>query len=155
MAKRDFLAKIIELAGQNPTRVARLIRDGWPEIQAAIEQGHTLKVIHQHLVEGGVRVSYRWFTMCIRQLRDAPETMHQQSQPTDMQATAAVAEKSENPTSSQPVYNPTKPSLSAGTGEARSDAGTSDPYSTVREHLTREPVGFHWDEEATDTSKLY
>src|SRR5438552_11959396 len=50
--KNDFLAGVIALAQENPARFVNLIRNGWPEIKAAIDQGHTLKVIHERLVKG-------------------------------------------------------------------------------------------------------
>src|SRR6266516_2588285 len=69
MPKRDFLAGVIALSQENPKRFLSLMREGWPEIKAAIDQGHTLKVIHQRLVEGGVKMTYRCFTTYVRRIR--------------------------------------------------------------------------------------
>src|SRR5207247_5507073 len=72
LVKKDFLAGVIALAEENPTKFVNLIRNGWPEIKAAMDQGHTLKVIHQRLAKGGVRISYRLFTLYVRQLLGKP-----------------------------------------------------------------------------------
>ena len=70
MPKRDFLAGVIALSQENPKQFLSLMREGWPEIKAAIDQGHTLKVIHQRLVEGGVKMTYRCFTTYVRRFRN-------------------------------------------------------------------------------------
>src|SRR5262245_29290685 len=70
---KDFLSGVVALADEQPARVGQLIRIAWPEIKAAMDRGHTLKVIHQRLLKGGVRVSYRQFTAYVRQfLKNTP-----------------------------------------------------------------------------------
>jgi hypothetical protein len=41
----------------------------WPDIKAARKMGHTLKVIHSHIVEGGICISYALFKLYVSRLR--------------------------------------------------------------------------------------
>jgi hypothetical protein len=104
VAKRDFLTGIIALGDEHPARFLHLIRDGWPEIKAAIDQGHTLKVIHRRLVEGGVRISYRCFTTYVRRFQRRPEELGQATRKAEpIPSAAAPAEKAEHLAPPEPI----------------------------------------------------
>lgn len=150
MAKRDFLAGVIALSQENPTRFVNLVRDGWPEIKAAVDHGHTLKMIHQRLVEGGVRMSYRCFTMYVRRFRNAPGNASQKAEP----LSAAPGEKPADSTRSTPEGTTAEPLAMESEPESKPEDPASDPYETIREHLNRKPRGFQWDEDVPDTAKL-
>ena len=156
--KNDFLAGVIALAQENPARFVNLIRNGWPEIKAAIDQGHTLKVIHERLVKGGVRISYRLFTLYVRQLLGRSGQPHKPSGKVERNMTAPG--EVENSTDSVPATPPqtapdeaqevviSKPAQESG-------APTNDPWGNLRERLNENRSGFQWDEDVPDTSKLY
>lgn len=153
MPKRDFLAGVIALSQENPKRFLSLMREGWPEIKAAIDQGHTLKVIHQRLVEGGVKMTYRCFTTYVRRFRNESASRGMGIRPL-APVIAGTTEKMEDP--------PDIPSNAIGSevlsAESQSDNNPdapTDPYETIREHLNRTPRGFHWEEDVPDASKLY
>jgi hypothetical protein len=46
-----------------------MIRLIWPDIEAAYTMGHTLKVIHERIVQIGIPISYRVFTVYVSRLR--------------------------------------------------------------------------------------
>jgi hypothetical protein len=142
MPKRDIMAGVVALGEENPKRFLNLMRKGWPEIKAAIDQGHTLKVIHQRLVTGGVQMTYRCFTAYVRRLKkEFAET-----------TTAIPIEKIDTPPerSSQSTEASLRPVESETDNQS---TASRDPYQTIREHLNRRPPGFHWEEDAAETDK--
>ena len=94
--KKDCLAGVVALGEENPKRFAKVIRNGWPEIKAAMDQGHTLKVIHQRLAERGVRISYRHFTRSVRHLLATPRTARDESEKVEPKITAPVRTEKRN-----------------------------------------------------------
>jgi uncharacterized coiled-coil protein SlyX len=56
------------LRREKPTTVMGMIRAVWPDIRAALEHGHTLRVIHARLVESGIPVEYRQLSVYLRRL---------------------------------------------------------------------------------------
>ncbi len=60
---------LLELRRAQPRKFVSLVRLVWPEIKAAVDRGHSIKVIHEHFVKGGVRISYRLFAQYVGQLR--------------------------------------------------------------------------------------
>jgi hypothetical protein len=96
----------VESLGQEkPAKLIKLIGLAWPEIEAALEQGHTLRRIHQRLVQSGIPISYSLLTVYVKRIRleaaardnkpapatlvnahkvetDRPCTQHQHWQPT-------------------------------------------------------------------------
>ncbi len=51
-----------------PQRISSVIRLLWPEIKAARELGHTLKFIHEHLVESGLAITYNQLTVYVSRI---------------------------------------------------------------------------------------
>lgn len=156
--KNDFLAGVIALAQENPARFVNLIRNGWPEIKAAIDQGHTLKVIHERLVKGGVRISYRLFTLYVRQFLGRSGKVHEKYRKVQRNMTAPG--EVEKATDSVPATPPqTAPDdakeVVISKPAPESGAPTNDPWSNLRERLNENRSGFQWDEDVPDTSKLY
>lgn len=154
MPKRDFLAGVIALSQENPKRFLSLMREGWPEIKAAIDQGHTLKVIHQRLVEGGVRITYRCFTMYVRRLRKESTSSGEEPRK-EHTITAIPSEKLEDPAIIAPDVTTATSLMEESQPDSKLEDAANDPYETIRKHLDRKPPGFHWDEDVPDTSKLY
>lgn len=56
------------LQREKPTTVMGMIRVVWPDIRAALEHGHTLRVVHARLVESGIPVGYRQLSVYLRRL---------------------------------------------------------------------------------------
>ena len=76
--KRSNPAGVLSrLRDTNPARFISLVRLAWPDIKAALDRGHSIKVVHDHFVKGGVRISYRLFAMYVGQLRrEDPDRAH-------------------------------------------------------------------------------
>ena len=124
MTKRN-LSVVSALKNEDPAKVSRVVRLLWKDIQAAIERGHTLKVIHERLAEGGVSVSYRQFCIYVARLR--AQTL----------ANGAASTSTTQSSTAPP-----------GTVQ------THDPLANVRERLIRNRPGFNYDDGLPDTEKL-
>ena len=157
--KKDFLAGVIALGEESPTRFANVIRNGWPEIKAAVDQGHSLKVIHQRLVKGGVRISYRLFTLYVRELLGKPRKACNESRKVQTRTTApGKVEKSADSapvTPPQTVRDEVVMEMTAGESPRKQDAPANDPWGNIRKLLHEKRPGFQWDEDVPDTDKLY
>jgi hypothetical protein len=156
--KRDFFAGVVALREENPTRFVNVIRNGWPEIKAAIDQGHTLKVIHQRLVKNGVRINYRWFTRCVQQLLGKPRKGRDESPEIAPQITArGRGEKGDDSTPATPLQTTRHGTETASAVESQEtpDAHPDDPWANIRHRLHDNRPGFQWDEDVPDTNKLY
>ena len=68
MFGRD-LSKLTSLRTHTPDKLMPVVREVWPDIKAALEKGHTLKVVHSRLVECGIEISYRLLTCYVSRLR--------------------------------------------------------------------------------------
>ena len=53
------LAAIETLAREKPTQLMAQLRAVWPQVQQALEAGHTLRLIHKRLNMAGVEISYK------------------------------------------------------------------------------------------------
>jgi len=56
------------LALQKPTRLTAQLRAYWPQVQKALEDGHTLRLIHKHLNMAGVPISYKALSLYRRRI---------------------------------------------------------------------------------------
>ena len=54
---RSSLGKLAALRDENPRKLMRLLRQEWSVIKAALQRGHTLRVVHARLLEDGVEMS--------------------------------------------------------------------------------------------------
>jgi hypothetical protein len=45
------------LREEKPAKLVKLVGLAWPEIEAALQQGHTLKRIHQRFVQSGIPIT--------------------------------------------------------------------------------------------------
>src|SRR5438128_10048024 len=76
--KRKNLASVLDdLRDEEPAKLVSRVRSVWPEIRAALDRGHSVKVIHDRFVKGGVDISYRLLALYVGQLRreDAPKNV--------------------------------------------------------------------------------
>jgi hypothetical protein len=51
------------LARENPTQLMAQLRAFWPQVQEALNAGHTLRVIHKRLNMAGVPISYKLLSL--------------------------------------------------------------------------------------------
>jgi len=63
------LMPVESLRQEKPAKLIKLIGLAWPEIEAALEQGHTLRRIHQRLVQSGIPISYSLLTVYVKRIR--------------------------------------------------------------------------------------
>ena len=150
--KKDFLSEVIALADERPARAGRLIKIAWPEIKAVMDQGHTLKVIHQRLLKGGVRISYRQFTAYVRQFLGKTPT-----RPRDKPQQPCTAKSTAPPKRTGKGHVATKdvPTHFEGINRKASaaDARADDPWANLRDRLHTNRPGFQWDDEETSTDR--
>ena len=57
------------LQSQRPVKPMAQVRAAWAEINAALNAGHTLKVIHQRLGQDGIEISYSTLARYINRVR--------------------------------------------------------------------------------------
>jgi len=57
------------LQSQRPVKPMAQVRGAWAEINAALNAGHTLKVIHQRLREDGIEIAYNTLARYINRVR--------------------------------------------------------------------------------------
>jgi len=53
------LAAIEALAREKPTQLMAQLRAVWPQVQQALDAGHTLRLIHKRLNMVGIEISYK------------------------------------------------------------------------------------------------
>lgn len=70
---RSRFKRLSNLPEQRPRTKAGQIRWLWPEIQAAINAGHTLREIWEALAEDGIRIHYSNFRFYVARLRRIAE----------------------------------------------------------------------------------
>ncbi len=68
MASLD-LRRLKALHGETPKTLIACVRLAWPEIKTALDQGHSLKAVHERLTEAGIAISYRRLSEYVTRLR--------------------------------------------------------------------------------------
>jgi hypothetical protein len=51
------------------TKLIDTVRTAWPHIKAALDRGHTIKVVHERLLEDGFHISYRLLASYVKRMR--------------------------------------------------------------------------------------
>ncbi len=69
MTKEIDLSRLAGLRQEKPATLMGLIRLAWPDIEAALACGHTLKTVHERLNEGGIEIGYRRLSLYLGRLR--------------------------------------------------------------------------------------
>jgi hypothetical protein len=111
------LERLTSLQQENPTKLINVVRLAWPQIKAALDRGHTLKRIHERLLNDGIRISYGLFTVYVKRLRAQPQ-----------QPASAV------------IRNP--PPLEGSKRSAQADRRASDTTESYDEHQDFNYSGF-------------
>ena len=63
MGDKRELSPVAELASEKPATLMAQLRAVWPEVERALEVGHTLRVIHGRLNQMGIPITYRRLTV--------------------------------------------------------------------------------------------
>jgi hypothetical protein len=67
---KDFhLSYLHALQSQRPDKPMGQVRWAWAEINAALNAGHTLKVVHQRLCQDGVVIAYSTLARYVNRIR--------------------------------------------------------------------------------------
>jgi hypothetical protein len=113
-----------------------------------MDQGHTLKVIHQGLLKGGVRISYRQFTGYVRQfLRNTPAHPSEAPQQCRTAKSTAPPKQREN---AHVAREDAQIHFESIDGEGSNAAATEDdPWANLRDRLHNNRPGFQWDDETS------
>lgn len=130
-SSEDTLPRLGNLLKVRPRRASRLIRLIWPDIQAALEVGHTLKFVHQRLRESGVSISYNQFTVYVSRLRRESAMKNPYQESDRVQPRTGIRES-----------------------EDESLGGGPDPLKNYRERCIHKPSGFRSDGGRPDKEKL-
>jgi hypothetical protein len=69
MRERVDLSNIRKLRDESPTTMMGWVRLAWPDIKAALDRHVALKIIHQHLNEAGISISYPRLSLYVGRLR--------------------------------------------------------------------------------------
>lgn len=71
------LKSLKALQGEPPKTQIALVRIAWPEIKLALAQGHSLRVVHERLLEAHILIKYPLLSQYIRRLRREEQSADQ------------------------------------------------------------------------------
>ena len=63
------LRRLKALHGEIPRTLIARVRVAWPEIKIALNQGHSLKTVHERLTEAGIAITYKRLSEYVTRLR--------------------------------------------------------------------------------------
>ena len=63
MPDKHSPSPIASLAGEKPATLMAQLRAVWPDVERALNVGHTLRVIHRRLNQMGIPITYRRLTV--------------------------------------------------------------------------------------------
>jgi hypothetical protein len=137
MKREPMLSPLRNLAGEMPTTKMGQVRWALPEIRAALAAGHTLKRVHERLLEVGIRIPYRTLSLYIGRL--------EREQPKEVTEPAAAARSAEK----------MPPPLGVRLDRGLQTSGTApDPFTNIRrEREKKKGTAFTYDAFST-TKKL-
>jgi hypothetical protein len=121
-----------------PTKAAQL-RSLWPEIKAALDNGHSLKAISECLAADGIAVSVRSLSVYVGRLRKNAMANRKLTQATKIALAGNV------------IPSPTAKSESMS--PQQSQKGSRDPLGNVRDRAKKRP-GFDYRPELADPKEL-
>jgi hypothetical protein len=142
MNREEILTRLRDLSAEKPTTKMGQIRWVWPEIKAALANGHTLQRVHKRLQEIGIAVGYRTLSVYIGRL----EREHARTGPQETITAQKQAGKTEFTLgSSMLMAQPGGP-----IGET-----AQDPFANIRrEREKKKRAGFAYDAFSTNKKLL-
>jgi hypothetical protein len=132
-SRRSAAGRLSGLVDETPKFSSAQVRRLWPEIKAALREGHKLKRIWECLNDDGVRLSYaklRWHVATLRRMESEGVAIQGGGTPSPVERSSA--------------------SVSTGTDSATTKP---DPLANFRERMNKRP-GFEFDESPPDKEKL-
>jgi hypothetical protein len=121
-----------------PTKAAR-IRSLWPEIKAALDNGHSLKSISECLAADGIAVTFRELSVYVGRLRKKPMNPAGLQSGTGRAILDGVVSTAVPPSTTPPAD--------------RTEQGSRDPLANVRERQKKR-TGFDYRPELADPKEL-
>jgi hypothetical protein len=93
------VSAIEALAREKPTQLMAQLRAVWPQVQQALDAGHTLRLIHKRLNMIGVEISYKRLTVYRGRIERGKKG-------TAAPASPNTPSTARSPDSSQPAFDP-------------------------------------------------
>jgi hypothetical protein len=134
MGRRD-LSRLKTLKDEEPAKLSKLIGILWPDIRAAISQGHTLKFIASRLVEIGIPIKYRQLQVYVSRLRRADANRQGETAHGPVKHIQRLVH-AKNSTADEP------------------DQVARDPLANIKDRLIHNRPGFNYDDRPPDKKKL-
>ena len=63
MPDKHLPSPVVSLASEKPATLMAQLRAVWPDVERALNVGHTLRVIHRRLDQMGIPITYRRLTV--------------------------------------------------------------------------------------------
>ena len=137
--RENARTRLAALREKKPQTKAARIRSLWPEIKAALDNGHNLKSISECLAADGITVTFRELSVYVGRLRKNPIN------PADLHARSGGAIRDGIVSTAEP------PSTTRSADP--SEQGSSDPLANVRERQKKRR-GFDYRPELADPKEL-
>jgi hypothetical protein len=102
---KGAMPRLDELRKIRPQRISSVIRLIWPDIKAARELGHTLKFIHEHLVESGLPITYNQLTVYVSRINRKTSALPSEKTQVLPEAIASQLEVSKPASGGDPLEN--------------------------------------------------
>jgi hypothetical protein len=132
--RANAAGRLLGLVEETPKFSSAQVRRLWPQIKAALREGHKLKRIWECLNDDGVRLSYaklRWHVATLKRMEaEGLEVQGGGTESADARSAASTA-----------------------TATANSEPPKRDPLKNLRERMNKRP-GFEFNENPPDKKKL-
>ena len=103
MREKVDLSRIRKLRDESPTTIMGWVRLAWPDIKVALDRHVELKIIHQHLNEAGISISYPRLSLYIGRLRR--EEQREQTAAGEIEKAVAKVPEHQTPTMAAPAQS--------------------------------------------------
>jgi hypothetical protein len=141
------LAPLRALHSETPATRIAFVRQLWPDISAALNAGHSLTIVHQRLISGGVDIPYRTLVSCVNRIRlEQARTVAGVSRPARVTPPSAGI---------RAAHGAPTPDSSGNSNGAVPPRSSRHPMANLLEHDSRKLPGFHFTGEPPDPEKLF
>ena len=138
--KTNARSRLAALREKKPRTKAAQIRSLWPEIKAALDNGHSLQDIAECLAADGVAVNVRSLSVYVGRLRKNSTATKEPTRPS-------------HTASGRNVVIPSSTGKSQNSSADENPNGSRDPLANVRERQKKRP-GFDYRPELADPKEL-
>jgi hypothetical protein len=139
MSREQLLSRVRDLTTEKPVTKMGQVRWAWPEIEAALEAGHSLQTIHARLNEVGIEIGYRTLSLYIGRLK----RKHEPSQNNRLTAAKDIGKRAPD-------------DWTAGALQSRpNESNRLDPYSNLRlDRERKKRAAFEYDAFSTNKNLM-